>query len=191
MRKSMLATAVLLSSAIAVTGCGSINKIGDLGNKNIRPNTVNNNPRFANDQENSRNRMYGRRLSNNNVIGTHGNSHLEWADAVAKQIVTMPGIKSAYVIKTNHSAYVAVVTKHPNNQPISVDITNEMKNKIADHVKAMAPDIHDVYVSANPDFTGRMESYAKSVRSGHPIQGFLSEFNALVERIFPASAGNR
>ena len=68
------------------------------------------------------------------------------------------------------------------------DVTAEMKERIAAEVKKMAPQIDHVYVSANPDFVSRMTSYMEDVRLGHPIQGFVAEFNALVERIFPVKA---
>lgn len=69
------------------------------------------------------------------------------------------------------------------------EVTADLKERIAAEVKKMAPQIDNVYVSANPDFVGRMASYMEDVRLGHPIQGFVAEFNALVERIFPAKAG--
>ena len=68
------------------------------------------------------------------------------------------------------------------------DVTADMKERIAAEVKKMAPQIDHVYVSANPDFVSRMTSYMEDVRLGHPIQGFVAEFNALVERIFPVKA---
>ena len=68
------------------------------------------------------------------------------------------------------------------------EVTAVMKERIAAEVKKMAPQIDHVYVSANPDFITRMTSYMEDVRLGHPIQGFVAEFNALVERIFPVKA---
>ncbi|QMV40765.1 YhcN/YlaJ family sporulation lipoprotein [Cohnella cholangitidis] len=204
MRKGILMTAVLLSSAIALSGC--MQKTGDLGNKNIRPNAVRNNNvygngltgngmtrmRFANDQDNEQNRMYGIRRENNNVIGMHGNSRIETSDKIANKIAAMPGIDSAYVMMTDHNAYVAVTEDNRANKGnTSASVTDAVKDKIADQVKTLSPSVENVYVSANPDFTGRMKGYANDVRAGHPIQGFLAEFNALVERVFPAPSGTR
>ncbi|MCD9025957.1 YhcN/YlaJ family sporulation lipoprotein [Cohnella silvisoli] len=193
MRKGLIITSVLLSSAIALSGCMS-NKTGDLGNKNIRPNSVGSGMkmRFANDQDNAQNRsQYGERKENNNVIGMHGNSRLQTSDKVADKIAKMPGIGSAFVMMTDHSAYVAVKQDRHAMSAHSMELANAMKDKIADQVRAMSPSVENVYVSANPDFTSRMQGYANDVRRGHPIQGFLAEFNALVERVFPAPSGTR
>ncbi|BBI34999.1 YhcN/YlaJ family sporulation lipoprotein [Cohnella abietis] len=207
MRKGLILSAVLLSSAIASSGCMS--KTGDLGNKNIRPNAINqqygvNKMRFANDQDNEQNRsQYGERKENNNIIGMHGNSHLETSDKIADKIAAMPGIDSAFVMMTDHNAYVAVNEGHRSHaksgphsmshhdSATDVALTDAVKDKIADQVKALSPSVENVYVSSNPDFTGRMRGYANDVKQGHPIQGFLAEFNALVERVFPAPSGTR
>ncbi|NBD27323.1 YhcN/YlaJ family sporulation lipoprotein [Paenibacillus glycinis] len=65
------------------------------------------------------------------------------------------------------------------------DVTTAMKAQIASEVKKMSPSIKNVYVSANPDFVDRMGAYMADVKAGHPIQGFIAEFNAMVDRIFP------
>jgi YhcN/YlaJ family sporulation lipoprotein len=185
-----------------------MSKTGDVGNKNIRNNSVRENAmrgyaadeyglrsgsttrRFARDENNEQNRIYGKQKINNNVIGMHGNSRIETSDRVANKIAAIPGIDSAYVMMTDHNAYVAVKEKDKANSGQAA-ITDGMKDKIAQQVRALSPSVENVYVSANPDFTGRMEGYMRDVRAGHPIQGFLNEFNALVERIFPAPSGTR
>ncbi|RKP54946.1 YhcN/YlaJ family sporulation lipoprotein [Cohnella endophytica] len=188
-RMFILAT-VILGSSIALTGC--MGKTGDLGNKNIRPNAVRGEGmtkmRFASDQDNAKNRMYGERRENNNVVGMHDNSHLQLSDKVAAKISSMPGISSAYVILTEHNAYVAVKEKGK-TQLGAKSVESGMKDKIANRIKSLSPSVQHVYVSANPDFTKRMEGYANDVKKGHSLQGFISEFNALVERVFPASSG--
>jgi hypothetical protein len=69
------------------------------------------------------------------------------------------------------------------------EVSNQVKDKVADIVKGMSPATGNVYVSSNADFYGRMKGYADEVNSGHPIQGLVNEFNALVNRIFPTEAG--
>ena len=76
------------------------------------------------------------------------------------------------------------ITMQESNHLNTNEVTTVMKERIAAEVKKMAPQIDHVYVSANPDFITRMTSYMEDVRLGHPIQGFVAEFNALVERIF-------
>jgi YhcN/YlaJ family sporulation lipoprotein len=188
-RKSGLWTAVLLVSAIALSGCID-NRTGDVGNKNIRPNSIGMKSRFANDQDNEQNRSrHGERVENNNVIGMHGNSRIQMSDQVAKKIATMPGIDSAFVVMTDHNAYVAVKESPHSMSAQSITLMDATKDKIADQVKSMSPSVENVFVSTNPDFLGRMESYASEARNGHPIQGLLAEFNAMVERVFPAPSG--
>jgi len=182
-----------------------MSKTGDLGNKNIRNNAVRQNNaargygvdeyglrpqvrRFGDDRANEQNRIYGHQRVNNNIVGMHGNTRLEASDRISNKIASMPGIDSAFVMLTNRNAYVAVKEGIRSNSGHTA-LTDEMKDKIADQVKALSPTVENVYVSANPDFAGRMEGYANDVRAGHPIQGFLTEFNGLVERIFPAPSG--
>ncbi|WP_373229469.1 YhcN/YlaJ family sporulation lipoprotein [Cohnella sp.] len=190
MRKRLILTTILLSSAITLTGC--MEKTGDVGNKNIRPNSINNNrTRFANDQDNEQNRMYGERRENNNIIGMHGNSHIELSDEVAEQISSLPEVDSAFVAITDHNAYVAVILDNKAMTSNSMEIPDMQKDKIADRIKSLSPSTENVYVSTNPDFVSRMQGYANVVQQGHPIQGLIVEFNALVERVFPAPSGTR
>lgn len=189
MRKSLLWIVVVLTSVVVISGCLD-NKTGDVGNKNIRPNSVGMKMRFANDQDNEQNRsQHGERLENNNVLGMHGNSRIQLSDQVANKIAAMPGIASAFVMMTDHNAYVAVKEDPHVMRAHSLTLTDAMKDKIADRVKAMTLSVENVYVTANPDFFERMKGYAIDVKHGQPIQGFLAEFNALVERIFPAPSG--
>ncbi len=195
MRNSLKLTCFLLSTAIALSGC--LEKTGDVGNKNIRPNNVKrydingnlmNKSRFANDQDNDQNRMYGERRENNNVVGMHGNTRIEVSDRVADKITAMPGIDSAFVMMTDRNAYVAVTQDHKAMGSNNMNLTDALKDKIADQVRGLSPSVENVYVSADPDFTSRMQGYANEVRQGQPIQDFIAEFNALVERIFPAAS---
>ncbi|AIQ49104.1 hypothetical protein R70723_26750 [Paenibacillus sp. FSL R7-0273] len=69
------------------------------------------------------------------------------------------------------------------------DVTNYVKNRIADVVKKHNPSVKNVYVSANPDFVERANYYAEEARAGHPLKGFAREFGTMVERIFPTRSG--
>lgn len=249
---------ILISASVALTamltGCAS--NQGQLGNRDIRPNsvrydangnmlngnnTLRNNSlnnmgnmnntnnmnklntngvtdkRFANDQMNDMNRVDGRRLNSNNIVGNHANYKIEMSDKIANKLVGMNAVKSAYVMLGNNNAYVAVSFadhyNHANPKALSRtnssymnkgntdmhrkmstlstgedSLTDEVKASIAKEVKRMYPKVDNVYVSANPDFVSRMNGYMNDVRLGHPIQGFVAEFNGMVERIFPANA---
>ncbi|WP_027087903.1 YhcN/YlaJ family sporulation lipoprotein [Cohnella panacarvi] len=196
MRRRLIIGTMLLSAALTVTGC--MQNTGDVGNKNIRPNSGRTDrilgngtmkSRFANDQRNEMNRINGNQRNNNNVIGLHGNSHMQMSDAIANHLAAMPEIDAAYVVMTDRNAYVAVTQNNKGGGHVhGTGLSNSLKTKIADNVKSMSTSTQNVYVSANPDFASRMRNFAEETRQGHPIQGFLSEFNALVERIFPAES---
>lgn len=257
------------SVALATTLAGCAANQGDVGNKNIRQNSVRydangnvirnlaapgtlTNKRFANDQMNEMNRVNGRRLNSNNIVGSHKNYKMEMSEEIANRLVAMNTVKRANVMLTDRNAYVAVsfednvgglnaksysrtnlsspitdANRHMNGtygsngrygmngmngtygmngtmggynngnngmRGLSMTDTDEsrltekIKSDIAAEVKRLHPSVQNVYVSANPDFVDRMNSYMGDVRQGHPIQGFVSEFNAMVERIFPANA---
>ncbi|WEK53343.1 MAG: YhcN/YlaJ family sporulation lipoprotein [Candidatus Cohnella colombiensis] len=177
---SMLVTFVL--AGISVTGCmnkASVEKTGDLGNKNIRPNSV--------AKQRAQKEKY-EQLGNwkPNSLKMHNNSKLELSQKAADRVKNIPGIKSAYVMLTDHNAYVAVKLKQEGLKTESAALTEAMKTRIAERIQALSSTTENVYVSANPDFIERVEGWEAEVKQGHPIKGFLQEFNALVERIFPA-----
>jgi YhcN/YlaJ family sporulation lipoprotein len=66
-------------------------------------------------------------------------------------------------------------------------ITDALKADIAQKVKSVHPNVQNVYVSANPDFVGRMRGYGERFQDGQPIRGMINEFNTLVNRIFPSA----
>lgn len=70
-------------------------------------------------------------------------------------------------------------------------VTDEIKEKISQKVRAMKPDVRNVYVSANPDFVQRLRGYADRAESGAPLRGLIIEFNTAVERLFPDDGEDR
>ncbi|GFN30080.1 YhcN/YlaJ family sporulation lipoprotein [Paenibacillus xylaniclasticus] len=243
----VIAASAMLGAILA--GCAA--NQGDLGNRApVRSNSVRYdmngnqimNKRFANDQMNEMNRVNGRRLNSNNLIGSHENYRLEMSKNIADRITTkVKEVKTANVMLTNSNAYVAVSLRdgasaggsspvtplntggmtpsprygtystapHNNNMynrtnnmygdgtyraragadaNADIQLTEHVKSQIAAEVRKLAPSVAHVYISANPDFVDRMSGYWKEVQAGHPIQGFIAEFNAMVERLFPARA---
>lgn len=197
MRKSLIAGTLLLSSALALTGC--MGRTGDVGNKNIRPNAVRTensgilgngltNMRFANDQANDMNRVHGERRENNNIVGTHGNTHIQLSKQVADNVAGLPGVGKTVVMMTDRNAYVSVSRERHGPHAAGTELTESLKKQVADRVHSMSPSTERVYVSGDPEFAARMKYIEEETRKGHPVQGFVTEFNALVERVFPASA---
>ncbi|SDW80023.1 YhcN/YlaJ family sporulation lipoprotein [Paenibacillus sp. CF384] len=82
------------------------------------------------------------------------------------------------------------VPSAPSRMTRDADVTGGLKDRIANEVKQMAPTVKNVYVSANPEFFDRMDAYMSDVKLGHPIQGFIAEFNAMVDRVFPHRSGS-
>ncbi len=183
---------LFLAVAAVLAGCADTNKMGDVGNKNIRPNRTAD--RFADDRANDMNRAFGRHPNNNNIVpGPHGNSYLELNDLVAERLAEMPEIESAYVMVTDTNAYVAVVEAAKGSRGARAskagktggDVAGDLKARVEARVRSLVPGVQRVYVSANPDFYGRMQKWAEDVRQGRALQGFVEEFNTLVARIFP------
>jgi Sporulation lipoprotein YhcN/YlaJ (Spore_YhcN_YlaJ). len=234
-----LAAGVVLSAMLS----GCMEKQGDLGNRNIRPNAVRRdangnlimNKRFADDQLNEMNRQYGRRLNSNNIVGQHRNYRLEMDRGLAERINRIQGIDTSYVMLTDRNAYVAVTLENgaaaqSQNQGASgnriksgldmrignrlnfgagygadnrtgymggatkeaaqdAGLTAELKRKIAREIRRTAPHIQTAYISSNPEFVRRMKQFMEDINAGRPIQGRLPQFNAMVERLFPANTG--
>jgi len=91
---------------------------------------------------------------------------------------------------TNNRGHMMNGLSDNNNRYMDRELTSEFKAKVADIVHKNHPGIQNVYVSANPDFFSRMQGYANDVKQGHPIKGFVAEFNAMVERVFPAESAS-
>lgn len=226
MKCANAAIAVLAAGALMIAGCTEMQ--GDVGNRNIKEQRIlkdgNGNlvidRRFANDQLNEQNRVYGRRLNSNNLIGNHRNYRMEASQDIAGRIRQAEGLRDVYVILTDRNAYVAVNTRTgagdrqrlgaagddglPSSRTNSrAGLNNRasggktgksggtLEERIARHVKEMAPQIERVYVSEEPDFVSRMSEYIRTSQRGEPIQGFIAQFNAMVERLFPAESGIR
>lgn len=221
MRKRLviLSAGVLLGTMLS--GCG-LDKVGDLGNKNIRMNTVRydssgnliRDKRFADDGMNERNRTNGSQRISNNLVGSHKNYRLEMSSQIADQITEIEEIKSSYVMLADYNAYVAISLvdhePHGNAKAMSRthiglfgkagaadgrrmsslstgedNLTDQLKMQVSSIVKEMRPSVRQVYVSANPDFVGRMNAYMSDAKLGYSLQNYIMEFNGMAERIFP------
>lgn len=217
---TLLTASVVLSAMLG--GCSMENQ-GDLGNKNIRTNQVrydaNGNrlldKRFADDQKNEMNRVNGRRLNSNNLVGSHKNYRLEMKPEFGEKLVeTIDGLSQAVVMMADTNAYVAVsLDESADQEEIGSlsrtymglsgakgveagkrmgalatgqhKLTDETTSQIIDKLKAMRPEIEYVYVSADPEFVGRMNAYLNDAKQGYPVQHYIMEFNGMAERLFP------
>lgn len=65
------------------------------------------------------------------------------------------------------------------------EVTDDVKNKIADIVQDVDNDIDNVYVSSSPDFMDLADDYVTDMNDGKPIRGFFDQIGNTIERIFP------
>ncbi|WP_066255744.1 YhcN/YlaJ family sporulation lipoprotein [Neobacillus drentensis] len=158
MKKSLILIAILLFS-LDLTGCAR--------------NNVNKNDLVNRDQNVTRNNI--------NNVRNNNDSRMRVADDVAKKVTDLKEVDTANVIVTKNNAYVAVKLS-PTSQN---EDTNSIENKISQRVKSTDRDIDNVYVSENPDFYDRMNTYASDIRNGRPISGFFNEFTETIRRVFP------
>jgi len=117
----------------------------------------------------------------NSNANNNNQPRLEVADKAASRIVKLAEVDIANVIVTNRNAYVAVVLKNGAN----VEVTDRLKKKISDQVRATDQDIRNIYVSPDPDFVNRMEGYGNRISEGAPRDGLFEEFTDTVRRVFP------
>jgi YhcN/YlaJ family sporulation lipoprotein len=117
----------------------------------------------------------------NNNVDSNNQTRLEVADKAADRIAKLNEVDTANVIVTNRNAYVAVVLKNEANG----EVTDRLKKKISDQVKATDKDIRNVYVSSDPDFVNRMEGYGNRINEGATRNGLFEDFTETVKRVFP------
>lgn len=63
-------------------------------------------------------------------------------------------------------------------------ITHLFKQKIAEKIRSLQPNVSDVYISANRDYVNELNRLAQEAWGGHDLTPYLPEFDAISERIF-------
>ncbi|MGG0249501.1 YhcN/YlaJ family sporulation lipoprotein [Peribacillus frigoritolerans] len=117
-----------------------------------------------------------------NVNNDNGVNGMRVSEDISKRVEALKEVSNANVIVTENNAYVGAVLKDGGEK----DISNDLKERVADAVRGADPSVDQVYVSANPDFVQRMDRYANDIENGKPVEGFAEEFRELVTRIFPS-----
>ncbi|MBT2615261.1 MULTISPECIES: YhcN/YlaJ family sporulation lipoprotein [unclassified Bacillus (in: firmicutes)] len=118
----------------------------------------------------------------NNDNNDNGVNGMRVSEDISKRVEALKEVSKANVIVTENNAYVGAVLKDGGEK----DISNDLKERVADAVRGADPSVDQVYVSANPDFVQRMDRYANDIENGKPVEGFAEEFRELVTRIFPS-----
>ncbi|MBD0382162.1 YhcN/YlaJ family sporulation lipoprotein [Paenibacillus sp. WST5] len=110
----------------------------------------------------------------------NNDNRVQVAQQAADKLTQLNGIRQANVLVTRRNAYVAAGVDTNQTQ-----LTPDLENQIAQQVKSTDPNIQNVYVSTNPEFVDRVNTYVADVGQGRPVAGFFEQFNDMVQRIFP------
>lgn len=203
----MLALLVTVALVLTLSACGQMNdgvreqNNGNVDTYNLQGKRYNSNNNLFGMDRTDRGVPYdnsytGNSDRNNGNGGQHDNRNMEVSDEVAEQIADMAEVQSANVLLTNRNAYIAVIMDDDNNkgkntnpmakgQIMGEDISPHLKMQISKKVKQLKPNVRNVYISANPDFTDRVSGYMEEIEQGRPVSGFMEEFNTMVRRLFP------
>jgi len=202
MRKTVFLIPAILFS-LYLTGCATKNNVNDVGNRNQN---LNDNTAYRNRNGNNHTRVQynhpnytdsainnphrgpamttvdnSRRDLRNNHLNNDNRSKMRVADQASDKVTNLREVDSANVIVTENNAFVAAKLDRTSRN----ELTNNIENKISKAVKSVDRDIDNVYVSTNPDFYDRMNTYAGDLRNGRPVSGFFNQFNDMVKRVFP------
>jgi len=63
-------------------------------------------------------------------------------------------------------------------------ISSELKQTVAIHIRRLAPMVQEVHISANMDFVNAFSRYAYEARLGHSLSPWTPSFNELVKHQF-------
>jgi hypothetical protein len=64
------------------------------------------------------------------------------------------------------------------------DISSELKQTIALHVRRIAPTVQEVHISANQEFVNHLVQYAQEAWAGHSLTPWTESFNTLIKHQF-------
>ena len=178
--KAVVSSAMM---ALLISGCASNDKQGANENLGLNRNNQDNydTPMRVSDTRQNNNDLNNNDLNDN--VNDNGTNDLRVSEDISNRVEALKEVKNAWVIVTDHHAYVGAVL----NDGEDKDLTNELKDRIADAVRGADSSVEKVYVSTNPDFVQRMNDYVTDINNGKPVKGFVDEFRDLVTRIFPSS----
>lgn len=109
-----------------------------------------------------------------------GNSEPARADAMAEKITQIQNIRAATVVISGNTAWVGV------DLNANVQMTDALKDEIANMVKNDDKTIQNVFVTADADTVTRLKNIANELAAGRPVSGFVNELNEISQRINPA-----
>jgi YhcN/YlaJ family sporulation lipoprotein len=119
-------------------------------------------------------------LIDNSATGTRG-SALETNNDGARVGIYNPDAANTDYLNPNqlHNGYNNYETSKDHNT-----LSHRFKQRIAERIRTLHPQLIDVYISANRDFVNTMNNYAQESWKGNSLQPYLSEFNQTVANVF-------
>jgi YhcN/YlaJ family sporulation lipoprotein len=194
-RIALIVLAFTVAAAVIFTGCAPARKpINTPGTQTNYNNTGTNYDNYTKvgDQlgvrdwtNNYRTDMYNDNLNNNmnNRLGNNVNLNTttQRSEDIARACEQVQGVENATVVVTGNTAYVGI------DMEANTRIANErdIKNEVAQKVRASGKDINTVYVSSEVDFMDRLRNVGNGLRNGRPVDAFTTELNEMVNRISP------
>ncbi|MGD7046121.1 YhcN/YlaJ family sporulation lipoprotein [Jeotgalibacillus proteolyticus] len=107
---------------------------------------------------------------------------LEVSEEAAAGIAQIEGVEDAWVVVSNHKAFVAIDLENRNTE----EVPEEVKSNVTSEIKSSGLEgIDHVYISSDPDFRDRLSQFGERVRDGESAEGLAEEFKGTVERMFP------
>lgn len=127
-------------------------------------------------ENNYRTDMYNGNMNNNGDTGTRR------ADDIAAACEQVQGVENATAVVTGNTAYIGIDL----DDNTVVANQRDIKNEVAQKVRAANNDINTVYVSTEADFMNRLRNIGNGLRTGRPVDAFTTELNELIQRVTPS-----
>ncbi|WP_027084554.1 YhcN/YlaJ family sporulation lipoprotein [Cohnella panacarvi] len=124
-------------------------------------------------------------LDSYDAAGLHDNTFFQLNDEMSDVVIHMPGVQSAYVMMTDRNAYVAVNRGSSDILTNGPQLPDAFLSNVSDAIRSRSPSTRNVFVSEDPVLWSRMQTYTQAVREGYPLRRYVSEFNTLVQHVFP------
>ncbi|MDF2840176.1 MAG: hypothetical protein K0Q99_948 [Clostridia bacterium] len=125
--------------------------------------------------------LNGTDFGNNVGYNTGTNTGTRQADDIARACEQVQGVENATAVVTGNTAYVGI------DMDDNTRIANQrdIKNAVAQKVRAANNDINTVYVSTEADFMNRLRNVGNGMRNGNGFNTFTNELEEMVQRITP------
>lgn len=138
----------------------------------------------GNDLSTGRNPMgtgtYGMR-STNNMMGTNTNMG-------TRSGANMTGTGTGTMSSRYYNEFGAFGTGNTAGS-VTDAVPQKVKEEISRVVKKTAPHIRNVYVSSDTEFVTQVGTYSTHSRGGATLNGFITDFERMVQRVFPTRTG--